>query len=233
MSRRDDRQRAQDAFERDRQQHERPGEAAVKLDPDPRSWGSWCPGWKGGHHERLRPAEGALWRCRWCWQVLRSAGAEGGPVMWVLAILLAYSVVGLAVCLRVYWLETPCRRGHAWEQRDTPGRLAPPLHRLRPGITRLATVRRAAGLRAEVVAMLIDIYADTRRSGTCRSCGAPIEWATVVKSGKALPFNAPIAPVRMQPPLYGPEREVHVVDSTITTAHFATCPQAAQWRQRK
>jgi len=72
MSRRDERQRAQDAFERDRRQNERPGEAAVKLDRDPRSWGSWCPGWKGGHHERARgedsvDAAGRI-RCRWCYR---------------------------------------------------------------------------------------------------------------------------------------------------------------------
>jgi len=80
--------------------------------------------------------------------------------------------------------------------------------------------------------MLIEIYADTRRPGVCRSCSAPIEWATVVKSGRAMPFNPPIDPVRIQPPLYGAEREVQVVDSTITSSHFATCPDAADWRRR-
>jgi hypothetical protein len=81
MSRRDERNRAQDAFERDRRQNERPGEAAVKLDADPRSWNSWCPGWKGGHHERTKGAPaGSMaaflddqavppqWQCRWCWR---------------------------------------------------------------------------------------------------------------------------------------------------------------------
>ncbi len=79
MSRRDDRQRAQDAFERDRRQHERPGEPAVRLDTDPRSWGSWCPGWKGGHHERLKDAEvvGPRWRCRWCFRLFDPPAVKG------------------------------------------------------------------------------------------------------------------------------------------------------------
>jgi len=70
MSRRDERNRAQDAFERDRRQNERPGEAAVKLDADPRSWNSWCPGWKGGHHERTKVLQAmpSQWQCRWCWR---------------------------------------------------------------------------------------------------------------------------------------------------------------------
>lgn len=77
----------------------------------------------------------------------------------------------------------------------------------------------------------IAVYADTRRTGVCRSCHAPIEWATVVSSGRALPFNAPIEPVEVQPSLVG-ERTVHVVDSTRTLAHFATCPQGRQWSRR-
>lgn len=81
--------------------------------------------------------------------------------------------------------------------------------------------------------MLIEIYGDTRRLGQCRSCGAPIEWATVVKSGHPMPFNPPIEPVRIQPPLYGPEREVQVVETTVTITHWATCPDAADWRRRQ
>ena len=69
MSRRTDRLHAQDALERDRRQSERPGEAAVRFDPNPRSWGSRCSGWIGGVHERARHVQDDHeWRCRWCWQ---------------------------------------------------------------------------------------------------------------------------------------------------------------------
>jgi hypothetical protein len=45
-------------------------------------------------------------------------------------------------------------------------------------------------------------------TGRCRSCGAPIAWAKYSVDGKAAPFN--------------PDG----------TSHFATCPQADQWRKR-
>lgn len=79
--------------------------------------------------------------------------------------------------------------------------------------------------------MLIEVFADTRRSGVCRSCKAPVEWATVVSSGKPILFNPPVEPVRTQPPLFGDEREVHVIDSTRSIVHFATCPDAPAWRK--
>lgn len=78
--------------------------------------------------------------------------------------------------------------------------------------------------------MLIEVYADTRRLGVCRSCHAPIEWATVVKSGKAMLFNAPLVPVRTQPALVG--SAIDVIDTTRTIVHFVTCPQAKDWRRR-
>jgi hypothetical protein len=46
-------------------------------------------------------------------------------MMWVLlSLLLAYSVIAFAICVRVYWVATtPCRGRHVWEQRDTPSRI--------------------------------------------------------------------------------------------------------------
>jgi hypothetical protein len=84
MSRRDDRQRAQDAIERDRQEHERPGEPAPPpADPNPKSWGSWCPGWKYGTHARgggVSIKDGIVqWRCRWCWQFFDPPAGKGTP----------------------------------------------------------------------------------------------------------------------------------------------------------
>jgi hypothetical protein len=69
---------------------------------------------------------------------------------------------------------------------------------------------------------------DPRIPGTCRSCGAPIEWGTLRKSGKRMPFNA-IVPVRTFAD--DDRRVVVVVDSTVSTSHFATCPQAHAWRR--
>lgn len=46
------------------------------------------------------------------------------------------------------------------------------------------------------------------RIGQCRSCGAPVMWLQNLKTAKKAPFDP---------------------DSK---SHFATCPQAASWRQR-
>ena len=81
---------------------------------------------------------------------------------------------------------------------------------------------------------MIDVFADSRRKGVCRSCGAQLEWATVVKSGKAMPFNPPLVVTQTQSSLIGgTERAIHTVDSAVSTSHFATCPQATAWRRRQ
>lgn len=76
---------------------------------------------------------------------------------------------------------------------------------------------------------LLEIWADTRGQSACRSCGAPIEWAEMVKSGKRMPFNGEIVPVRSE---HRDGRLVEIVDSTVTTSHFSTCKDAKDWRRR-
>lgn len=49
----------------------------------------------------------------------------------------------------------------------------------------------------------------------CRSCQAPILFATNDKTGKASPFY--------------PIPNVH--EESVSTSHFATCPQAPSWRK--
>ncbi len=61
----------------------------------------------------------------------------------------------------------------------------------------------------------------------CRSCGAPIEWASTV-DGSRLPFNPPI---RFVPQLDDLADHVAEVDRAATVSHFATCPDAAAWRR--
>jgi fructose 1,6-bisphosphatase len=78
---------------------------------------------------------------------------------------------------------------------------------------------------------ILRIFQDTRRLGTCRSCGAPIEWAALV-SGSRMPFDAPIVVVRAQDEFLAGGRTIEDVDTTTTVSHFATCPQATQWRRR-
>lgn len=79
----------------------------------------------------------------------------------------------------------------------------------------------------------IAIYQDSKGAGRCRSCGAAVEWAEVVKSGKRMPFDPPIVAVRTQGSvLDGEGRVVEMVDTTVTASHFQTCPQAKDWRRQ-
>jgi len=75
----------------------------------------------------------------------------------------------------------------------------------------------------------ITIVTTSRRFGVCRSCRAPLEWAINSVTNKPIPFNAPIV---IQPMLDLPA-DVQRVDLARTTSHFATCPQANDWRKQK
>jgi hypothetical protein len=75
----------------------------------------------------------------------------------------------------------------------------------------------------------IDVWHASRGPGACRSCGARIEWATVVASGKKMPFDAPVHVVSAY------ERDGKVIDTidpAKSPSHFATCPDAHKWRKR-
>jgi hypothetical protein len=76
---------------------------------------------------------------------------------------------------------------------------------------------------------LLQIFDDTRDKSTCRSCNAPIEWAQLRQSGRRMPFDGDIVPVRSEVADDG--RLVLVVDTSVTRSHFATCPHAAGWRR--
>ena len=79
--------------------------------------------------------------------------------------------------------------------------------------------------------MIISIFQDSRGLDSCRSCGAPIEWAETF-AGKRMPFDAPIVVVRTEGnPLR--DRLLEYVDTDISKSHFATCPDRDQWRGRK
>jgi len=77
---------------------------------------------------------------------------------------------------------------------------------------------------------ILQIYQDSRGKGTCRSCGAPVEWAELT-SGKRHPFDGAIMPVQTQGSIIS-GRVIEFVDTDITASHFQTCPQAKDWRRR-
>jgi hypothetical protein len=72
-------------------------------------------------------------------------------------------------------------------------------------------------------------------SDRCKSCGAPIEWATSAKTGKAIPLDAePAADGNLVviDGIAGPAIATEPAEIR-RKSHFATCPQAASWRNRK
>jgi hypothetical protein len=72
----------------------------------------------------------------------------------------------------------------------------------------------------------MEIYADTRGPGVCRGCHAPIEWATVVKSGKKMCFTGEI--VALSTRHNDDRRLIEAVD--FDTNHWAACPARDQFR---
>jgi len=77
---------------------------------------------------------------------------------------------------------------------------------------------------------ILKIFQDSRNNGTCRSCGATVEWAELV-TGKRMPFDPPIVAVRTQGSFIS-GRVIEEVDSMVTLSHFATCQDAKEWRRR-
>ena len=62
----------------------------------------------------------------------------------------------------------------------------------------------------------------------CRSCGAPVVWA-VNKDGKAVPMNPPRKAWVKVGELDSGTPVVEV--QAVWESHFATCPQASEWRR--
>ena len=93
---------------------------------------------------------------------------------------------------------------------------------------------------------ILKVYDDTKGRGQCRSCDAPVWWFQLT-SGKRHPFDAASPQAGRQAgktiPESGPvyvrtEREeatarlVGHIDTDVSPSHFATCPQAADWRRK-
>ena len=75
----------------------------------------------------------------------------------------------------------------------------------------------------------IGVYADSRGLGKCRgpNCGAPIEWAQVVDSGRRMCFNRGAARTAIS---YEPGSRRRIDHLDLTANHWATCPDADAFR---
>lgn len=76
----------------------------------------------------------------------------------------------------------------------------------------------------------VEVLPGTRRAGQeCRSCKRRVTFYKTV-AGKWMPFNGD-PPLEMQSSFL--EGEVSRAFIAAKESHFATCPDAKQWRKRK
>ena len=80
---------------------------------------------------------------------------------------------------------------------------------------------------------------------SCRSCNAPVIWATNEKTGGRMPFDAEPDPKGKWELVDGPDGKIARYDkggytglpgvpgSERYTSHFTTCPDAKAWRGRR
>jgi hypothetical protein len=76
----------------------------------------------------------------------------------------------------------------------------------------------------------IEVFAASIQRAQCKGCKAAIVWATVVSSGRHMCFNS-IKILETKLERVAPFRVIKVVDRTLN--HWATCPQADQFRRRE
>lgn len=73
----------------------------------------------------------------------------------------------------------------------------------------------------------LTVFDDSKGFGVCRSCGAKLTWYELT-SGKRHPFDGD--PVYLQTEHTPARRLVGHIDRA--DSHFATCPQAGDWKRR-
>ena len=76
---------------------------------------------------------------------------------------------------------------------------------------------------------ILKVFDDTKGRGECRSCHAPVTWFQLT-SGKRHPFDGD--PVYVRTEHDQDRRLIGHIDASIHTSHFATCPDAKEWRRR-
>lgn len=72
---------------------------------------------------------------------------------------------------------------------------------------------------------------EIEREAKCKSCGATIIWAVTTNGAKA-PMNADFVPLDLKTIKAAGGAEVEIVSVAGKASHFATCPQAQQFRRK-
>lgn len=79
------------------------------------------------------------------------------------------------------------------------------------------------------VGTLIRLYEDSRSSGTCRGCNAPLDWYDTL-SGKHMPMNAGAVPRKSET---DPATWRVIAHFSAADAHWNSCPERAQFGRRR
>lgn len=72
------------------------------------------------------------------------------------------------------------------------------------------------------------VYADSKGRASCRGCGAAITWAELVSSGKRMCFTGDPVALRTE---HGEDRRL-IEHLAFEENHWATCPNAPQFKRR-
>lgn len=81
--------------------------------------------------------------------------------------------------------------------------------------------------------------ADNAASVKCRSCGANVHWVRMIPSGKAMPVDAEphskgtISLNHSRTEAIVLPRKLREPGGPLYRSHFATCPEANQWRRQR
>jgi hypothetical protein len=75
----------------------------------------------------------------------------------------------------------------------------------------------------------IEVFADTKGKARCRGCDAKITWAEIVKTGRKMCFDG--EPVALRTRHDTSHRLIEELD--LSTNHWATCPEAGQFKGRR
>jgi len=77
--------------------------------------------------------------------------------------------------------------------------------------------------------LLLRLYEDSKRGGTCTACGAALDWYETLK-GNNMPMNAGAVPRKSET---HPETGRVVVFFAADDTHWTTCPQRDLFRSPK
>lgn len=77
------------------------------------------------------------------------------------------------------------------------------------------------------------------RQAKCRSCGAPVFWVSIPKTGKRMPLNAApsdngtLVLIDADNAVVLSQDELAATTDRRYVSHFATCPHSVAWRRAR